>query len=257
MAEAHQAFAALEDVSDEGLCPLGNADFPQHGQGRLRCAAVQRAFQRAKGAHDRRLQIRTGRSDDAGSKGRCVHAVVDHRVEVGVQRPGHGRGRPSARQHVEEVLGKTKPRIRLNDRFSSHRSPRCSDDDRGGPQERDIRLLSLETERIEGEPQYFDRLLPGCDRGFDQRSGMPGEGPARQPCAECLELLAVRKLAFPQQVDCFLEVCAGGQFLERESRQPQPARLPVNPAQPRAGGDYTLQPILDRVGHLSCSVRLV
>ena len=81
------------------------ADVDQHVEHRARRAAVERTLERADRAGDRAHHVGARARDHAAGERRGVHAVVDHRDPVGVERPGRDRIGLAAVHHVEEVRG--------------------------------------------------------------------------------------------------------------------------------------------------------
>ena len=96
VAEAHQLLAAGDLVAQHRLGPRRLADLEHHVEGRTGRAAVERALERAERADHRRDQVGPGGGDHARGEGRRVQAVVDHGVEVGLERREPVRGRATS-----------------------------------------------------------------------------------------------------------------------------------------------------------------
>ena len=117
MAETGDLLLAREFGSDQFLGLLGGTvlpDFQQHSHDVGVRSAVQRSFERADRADDRRVQVAQRRGNHPGSERRRIQLVVGVKDQRYVERPRREAARPVAREHVEEVGRVAKDRIRSN-----------------------------------------------------------------------------------------------------------------------------------------------
>src|SRR5215213_5400855 len=87
VSKTHEAVTAIERLGQPAIDVFSRTDRLQHVQHLRWRAAVERTLQRADRAGNRRTEIGAGGGDDAGGKGRCVHAVVSEEGQVDLEWP--------------------------------------------------------------------------------------------------------------------------------------------------------------------------
>ena len=102
VAESHQPLAAFDLPAQQRFGARGVADLEHHVERRAGRAAVQRPLQRADRADDRRDEVGAGGRDHAAGEGRRVEAVIDDRVQIGLERAHALRRRARRRSACRE-----------------------------------------------------------------------------------------------------------------------------------------------------------
>ncbi len=108
---AHDALAPCERGADPRASVLRLADGVEHVENGARRPAVEPSLERADRGDDGRDRVRFGGRDDPRRERGGVHAVVDDRDEVGVERGDLGGGRDASSDHAEVVGGVREARV--------------------------------------------------------------------------------------------------------------------------------------------------
>lgn len=229
-------------------------ELEERAQSRTRSPSVQRAFQSAQSRFDGTHPVRPSADDDSRGEGRGIHAVIDHRVEIGLERP-HLLGRAwGSVTNLEHPTRETRGIARSALRPSSRAQPLVDrNDDPHRPHDALRGGLAFETQGRDRESQRIDggRLCPRRPLQHAQRESIEAAllGP-RSSQGGFLRL--VRQAIVGHQERHRLERAGRSNIRHIVPGERQPPLLTIDVTQTRLRRDHAVQPfraIVHRLGH--------
>ena len=214
-------------------------------------AAVQRAFQRADGRGDRRIDIRERGGRHARSEGGCVQLVIGVQDQSHVEGVFHHVVRTLAGQRVQEVLGETHGRVARDDvQPLTHAVERGHDGAclRHQPQplalvrvRRHIgRLRIVDAQHRDRRPQHIHGtgLRHSLQEIYHGGRNPPIGG---QALLQLFQFVPLRQPPIPQQEDDFFKSGVVGQRVNIIAAIAEYARVSVDVTDLGLAGDHAFQ----------------